>query len=362
VDQYLKPKQYYIDLYDRHTVEECRDIEKRYRRYDKPLSTKDGKTISPKEQKVLTELSDHVALYFLTGERYMQKEETIREWIERDQKRDDALAGAMEPEAVCKKCNVEMEYIFKELHDLDKSDRVLFFFTCPSCKGHRAIFDNGEEYKPKAQLCPRCETELTVNSTRGDNKIISEYRCSHCKFQKKETLDLTTKTPKEKSDPNFEKDKARFCLTDKEGMDYMQGKSNLEQLTAMREEAEEREKHKDLYDAVAKIRKLTVQDLQKQLAPILQKNNYVELKFAQPRIERRVTVGFTVQDSQSGREEYDSKKQLEKIIRKSLKEVNWNLMSDGVDYRLGILKGSLRAYESEEDLVKLVQSRNKKKQ
>jgi len=122
VEQYLKPKQYYIDLYNRHTVEECRDMEKRFRGYDKPLVSKGNNVILPREQKVVTKLSSEVSLYYLSGERYLQKEETIQTWMERDQKRNDTLASAMEPDAVCKKCNVEMEYIFKELHELDNSD------------------------------------------------------------------------------------------------------------------------------------------------------------------------------------------------------------------------------------------------
>jgi len=57
---------------------------------------------------------------------------------------------------------------------------------------------------------------------------------------------------------------------------------------------------------------------------------------------------------------YDSRRQLRKIIRKSLEGVNWNLMSDGISYRLGILSGSLKGFENEEDLVTLVKSRKNK--
>jgi hypothetical protein len=52
---------------------------------------------------------------------------------------------------------------------------------------------------------------------------------------------------------------------------------------------------------------------------------------------------------------------LEKVLNKALNGVNWKLMSDGISYRLGILSGSLKGFEAEEDLVELVKSRNKKK-
>lgn len=35
-------------------------------------------------------------------------------------------------------------------------------------------------------------------------------------------------------------------------------------------------------------------------------------------------------------------------------DTNWRLMTDGISYRTGILTGRLRAYETEEDLLRLV--------
>jgi len=52
--------------------------------------------------------------------------------------------------------------------------------------------------------------------------------------------------------------------------------------------------------------------------------------------------------------EYDSKKQLKKVIDKTLENTNWRLMSAGVRYRVGYLNGSLRCYETEDDLIKLM--------
>lgn len=57
---------------------------------------------------------------------------------------------------------------------------------------------------------------------------------------------------------------------------------------------------------------------------------------------------------QEDRKEYDSTNKLKKLIKVALEETNWRLMTDGIHYRLGILTGRLKAYEREEDLVKLV--------
>jgi len=59
-------------------------------------------------------------------------------------------------------------------------------------------------------------------------------------------------------------------------------------------------------------------------------------------------------DSKSDRKDYDSRKTLKKLVDSALEETNWRLMSDGISYRLGYLNGRVKAYESEEDLRKLV--------
>ena len=38
----------------------------------------------------------------------------------------------------------------------------------------------------------------------------------------------------------------------------------------------------------------------------------------------------------------------------SLEEINWRLMREGINYRLGILTDRFKAYEREEDLIKIV--------
>ena len=50
----------------------------------------------------------------------------------------------------------------------------------------------------------------------------------------------------------------------------------------------------------------------------------------------------------------ESRYRLKKLVNKILEGVNWRLMSDGVSCRVGILSGRLRAYERDEDLLKLI--------
>jgi len=127
-----------------------------------------------------------------------------------------------------------------------------------------------------------------------------------------------------------------------------------EQLTRLVDSWKEKEKNKDLYEKLAKIKRLTVIELEKLLTPLLEKESYIHLRLANPEIDRNVVVPFTVQDSKSGRENRTNEYDLKRLFKKVLEDTNWRLMSDGVSYRLGVLTGRLKGYEREEDLIKLV--------
>ena len=90
------------------------------------------------------------------------------------------------------------------------------------------------------------------------------------------------------------------------------------------------------------------------LGPVLEKAGYTEFSLDKPEMGKDVFVGFNCLDSKSGREDYDSRKTLQKLVRKTLEDTNWRLMSDGISYRLGYLNGRLRAYEKEDDIKQLV--------
>lgn len=356
--KYLKPESYYSDLYDRFTVDNCRLTEsihkKRWR------SKKSNKTVKEKWHKVADKMALHFALFLETGERYLNKEKTIREWMERDGKKDDLLNSAQPPENIqCLACRSIMTPISKDLYTwgpLDKEDRVLFMYDCPNgCSPRRAFFDNGEEYRPKPHLCPKCNNALDYTDKQLKNKVITNYTCSHCGYKEKDELDLSIKKEKEKIDKNFAKDRERFCLTKEQGQKYLEGKIQLEQLKKLVDELKEKEKNKDLYDRVKKIKKLTVAEFQKLLAPILEKEGYTKFDFSKPEMTRGVIVQFTAQDNKTGREKYDSEHQLKKLLKSTLASTNWRLINNDIFYSLGVLSGRLKGYELEEDLLKLIQ-------
>jgi len=93
-------------------------------------------------------------------------------------------------------------------------------------------------------------------------------------------------------------------------------------------------------------------DVYKLLKEAVEKEEYTNLEFEKPEIGQFVVVPFVVQEAKSDREEYNSKQNLQKVIKLALETTNWRLMSDGVSYRAGYLSGRLKCYEREEDLVK----------
>jgi hypothetical protein len=196
------------------------------------------------------------------------------------------------------------------------------------------------------------------NAKRKGNKLTSTDTCPKCGHQESDTIDLSEKA--EKPDPKFEDDRKRFCMSDEDGQKYVEWRRNLEELTKLMKKGEERDKKKKVYDAVAKLKKLTVPKVEELLSKAVAKQGYQKFTLGEPYMGTEVTVDFSVQDGKGTREEYDSRKDLKRLIQDALFDTNWKLMSDRITYRLGVLKGRLRAIENEEDLVKMVETRKKR--
>ncbi|HHT9138110.1 MAG TPA: hypothetical protein ACFYEK_12825 [Candidatus Wunengus sp. YC60] len=356
MQKHLKDKQYYIDLYDCGTVERCRRLIELHSKPRKNPVLVDGKEPPKEWVDAASQMAREWNLMFEKGGRYIHKEETISKWIADDEERDRYYEAARETQNIrCLKCRAMMHFIHKDLWtELNKPHRVLFMFECPNkCVPRRAFWDNGDEWISKPDLCPKCRGELKVDQKVTEEKFITDYKCASCGFTKIDELERTA-NKKEEPDPNFEADRAKFCLSKEEGEKWRQELVNMEQMQKLVDEFKERDKNKELYDKVAELKKLTVIDLGKLLAPALEKDGYVQLQLGNPEIDRIVAVPFTVQDSKSGRESLASEYDLKRLLKKTLEDTNWRLMSDGASYRLGILSGRLRGYENEEELVKLV--------
>lgn len=360
---YLKPKQQYIDRYDRITVDKCRwwlskTPEDAARITE--LAKKDN--VSEAEAKHITDAADKLHIYFYTGERYIKKEETIGEWMQSDQARDQLLETATAPENItCLTCGRLMFVSSKHLDmGIEDKDRIMFFYDCPlNHLPRRAFYNTGEEFRRKKPVCPKCQTQVVEEDKDTQDKFITIITCPNCNHSETQEIKRTANKP-EQPDPDYSKDREQFCLSEKDGLKFIAEKENFTQLAKFMDEQKEKEKHKDLYDKVAQLKKLKIVDLESLLTPALEKEGFIKLQFKNPEITKDVFVPFIVYEQRPDREEKTSTYALEKLLRKTLKETNWRLTSEGTNYRLGMIEGRLHGYEREEDMLKLVNSDEKK--
>jgi hypothetical protein len=185
--------------------------------------------------------------------------------------------------------------------------------------------------------------------TRG-RAMTTTYTCEACGHKEAEKTQLGKK---EAPDPNFERDRKIFCLDEERARTMQTYRVKWEDGMRMIDEEMERDANKEVYDAAAKIEQLKIPQVIERLRPAIEKAGYIDVAFDKPELGGYVTIGFSCMDS-SAREDAKSRKTLKKTITDALADTNWRLMSDGISYRLGYLAGKLRAYEYEEDLIKLV--------
>lgn len=347
--EYLQSEQYYSDLYDLLTIKKCLD----YKDYLEKNETTEYK---PKRGRTIRMTMD-LLTYYIKGHRYVNKAETISQWMQADREKDEKVENSPTPKGIfCSFCLKEMPLTMKHLYHDEK--RIMFWFECPNCNKRKAIFDNGQRYLLQPHLCPKCNSELKETIKRRGEVITTTITCPKCSYKAKELMDLEKDSrewaEKQKQDQVLlEKYRSLYCLTDKEGQDYIYSIENMKRMNALIKETEAKQKD-PAYQKAKNLKKIGVAELEKKLNQILVKEKYLKLSFGKPELDKFVIIPFTVQESDLKRKEYDSQNILKKLIIKSLKETNWRLMSEGVNYRLGYLSGRLKGYEREDDLVKII--------
>ncbi len=355
--KYLKGHSYYSNLYDRITIEECQRWENK--EYPKSLKETDEEAkLTKVKEEYFHKVVIRLAIYFLTADRAAKKSETIQEWMKRDQEKDERVANAEEPRGIrCLGCSSLLtNCISRDLMDNHQGqEAVLFMFECGKCHKRRAFWENGKEWEHKPK-CIQCRSEVVSENTREGDIITTRYSCSHCGNVEVDTMDLNKK--EEEVDPHFEANRKKYCISELEGKEIIRESQEMKELV---DSWRERDEKKELYEDIAKIQKLTLVELQTLVTPVIEKAGYTKLEFEKPTLEKDVILGFSLQDAQSGRVEYDSVHNLQKLLKKTLEPTNWRLMSEGVSYRLGFLQGRLKGVEGEEKLKQLLETERKKK-
>lgn len=353
--KHLKDYIYYSELYDRMTINECEHWENgRGTAIENP---KTDEEIKQQQKFLLTQIAIDLGLWFCKGDCYLKKEETIDKWMARDREKDEKLENAIEPKGMrCLYCSSPLSNCISRnfMTDSKGNEEVVFMFECDKCHKRRAYWENGNEWQLKPSLCPKCKNEMNSAHTKKDNGVETVYSCQKCSYKETDFMDFNKK--KDDVDPDFEMKRKKYCLTEEEGRRYSSEKINVDQIVALSKKQKDEKENKKIFDDIGNIKILTIIELQNLLDPLIVKASYAKFEFEKPEIQKDVILGFSVQDTKSGRNDRESIYDLQRLLRATLKPTNWRLMSDGVSYRLGYLQGRLRGIEGEEKLRKLIEN------
>lgn len=261
----------------------------------------------------------------------------------------------------CDECYSSVTVIDKFMHDTyGKKPKMSFMFECNQCKNRQIKYEDGTEWDYKPDRCDNCDVELETKYEFNDENDITTTTtfCPKCDFKEVEVSDhkkwKKEQAKKEKKDKELlKKYRKEFCLDDTNGPQYLRTMDGLARLVEDFKKQEAKEKD-PIYQNAKKLKKLKLNQLKELLSKKLEDEGFIDLQFGKPDMGRYVIVEFTITDSQDDRGEYDSRNTLRKIIQQTPESTTWRLMSDGVRCRLGILSGRLKAYEREEEIVRII--------
>ena len=315
--KYLENWKYYTDLYDLFTIEDCLNWIEVFK--GKLAKDKVSKKIIASVRPGFVGALGEISLYYKMGDRYKEREKTIKQWMDDDRLKQEKYDTALLSDSVfCPNCNWAMEPDGKTLHDFSSEPlRVLFFFRCPKCHKGRGIFEDGEEYKPRKHICPKCNKELETGQVRKGEVITTTDKCI-CGYKNIDVWDL-------KADEEEHKQKQarneyllniyrnEFCLSKEEGEKYVSDRIQTELF--LKHDEERKTKEADpRYQKAKNLKKLKVIELQKIIQDVTNANGFSQLNFNKPEIDRYVIISFSVQETKMERSDYDSSRDLRRAL------------------------------------------------
>ena len=356
--QYLNNLEYYNDLYDLLTIKDCINS---YWRLRDGMEKRRGELKDLTDEEFNRDLNKMLNwhLYTVEGERYRQKKKRIDEWMARDKIEQDKYDNTPTPLGIlCSKCKAPMKSTLKQLDTpYEKPMKMMFCFECPKCKKRKWILEDGSEWEHDPPKCSKCGKKAKSTVKRKGKIITWTTTCLTCGHKDVDVDDFekSDKERKDKEDKDkklLEKYRAEMCFDDKKGQEYIETIEAMQVANVVHDE--EMHKYDDpAVEQALKLKKTKIVDIEKKLTKEIEKENYAKLTFDKPEINEFVIVPFTLEDADSSRSNRDSIFQLEKIVKNTLNDTNWRLLTGSIIYRMGYLQGRLKGYEREEDLIKL---------
>jgi DNA-directed RNA polymerase subunit M/transcription elongation factor TFIIS len=263
-------------------------------------------------------------LFTLKGERYRHKKETIRDWMDKDRQMQEKYDHTPPPQNVqCQTCNSPTTITHKDLNlSYEPDSRMTFIFACVKCDKRQVLYEDGTEWKYNPPKCPKCKHPLKTDlKIKGDITTFTT-KCAKCGYKNKDVDDHVKfrreQGAKEKGDKELlEKYRNDFCLSDKDGREYLEYTDVIEYATEVKNE-EISKYDNSVYLRSIRLKKLSIVELEKLLSGKLEKENYIKFSFDKPEMGQFVIVPFSAQDANTSRKGYDSTNKLQKLIKTTL--------------------------------------------
>ncbi|MEK6494361.1 hypothetical protein [Myroides odoratimimus] len=123
MEKFRKPDQFYIDQYDRHTIEELKELELQIEKVYKKIKTNQNSEYDSDYFKLQMQYQD-TAVHFAR-----QREKLIQSRIYEDEKKDRLIRSVPIPKNV--RCNTCFEQMKFDMFDFVENDsEIIFIFSC----------------------------------------------------------------------------------------------------------------------------------------------------------------------------------------------------------------------------------------
>jgi len=355
MENILKDYSYYDELYDKFTINRCKQIIKNVR--------EEEKTNSIWKRLKVTSNIDELLVSKEKVKSAFEKENTVKERIDSDKKTDKFIKSKKVPKVICDTCSKLMSLdntIFKDWY-WEEGDRVMFVFVCNECNKRKVIYDNWEERVTKKVFCPKCNIELDRNTIIEEGVYITTYKCIKCNYEKVDKIDLGVDN--DKDELTFEEDRKEFCISLEEAESIDERWNNLydeveliftwkDRKTLARLEEERK------YKPLEKIKMMNFKELEIYLDKILNKNWYTDFTLSKPDVTEDIKVYFSVFNSTWEVSNMKSNKLLRKIIKDSMVWTNWLFIEQWrFENRLWVIKWRLKGIDNKDKLLELLKKK-----
>ena len=340
----------YSDLYDRVTVERCREHKKLV---EEQIEAIDPNDPTAKAKKIACAHLLHLTLYFISGDRAVEKGSAIKKWLDRNQELALFKEQAQPRRGIrCLRCSKEMNFSSKTLYSLERGkERVLLFYDCPlGCMPRRAFFNDGEEFVSKPKSCEKCSSPVQEDDSRSGDIVTITLICKNCGHSKIETLELGSKSKEEPLiDDDYARDRLLYCLSAEATGKYISERANLDHFADLVKRMETKKQEEEKRVSVPPVEMLNIAGLQARIKPRLESRGFVQLECSNPENNKKgLLVTMAVQDSVPARKEKNALKDFcaEMLV---LDGTNWKFIKSSMNYSLGVISVKLRGFKNETD-------------